>query len=222
MDKTFIIRTVVDISQEFKNIIKSGNYEKVILEIMNSSKKIFNGKYKHNKEQSHGECDFVEMISKKKYDAKLPFNKKQGELLGSRKQDYNAWLVMMMNESSEFDNIAKTRGKVEIENLLLYKTIKDRLSTVKQDENLILFFPFPIVTCDAPNSVLMQFSRNILTVVFNELENNGLVAGRQIYAIYPCMCNKLAIRHLNKRICEYVSGEPLKKYIDYNINISRE
>ena len=219
MSKNFVVRTTVDIFDKFKTIIKSGNYEKIILEIMNSSQKIFNGKYVHNKEQSHGECDFVNLINRKKYDAKLPFSKKQGKLIGSKKHDYYAWLITMIDEASEFDNIAGTREKIDVENLILYKTIKDRLNTVEKDENLILFFPFPILSCDAPNAVMLQFSRNILTVVFNALENNGLVNGRQIYAIYPCMSNYLAIRHLNKRVCEYVSSEPLKNYIDYNINI---
>lgn len=222
MGKNFTVKTEVNISKEIKTIIKSGNYEKVIFEIMNSSEKMFASKYIHNEEQSHGECDFVDVVSGEKYDVKLPFSKTQGELLGSNNCDYEAWIKSMLDESEEFSNIPENRGKIKAEELTLYKIVSERLTTVKQDENLILFFPFPIVACDVPGSVLLQFTSNILTVVFDALEKNGIVNNRQIFAIYPCMDNHLAIRFLNKRTCEYVSDEPLKKYIDYNICLELE
>ena len=213
MSKSFSIRTEVTIFEGLKTIIKSGNYEKVILEIMNSSKRIFTSQYIHQQEQSRGECDFVDAVNDEKYDAKLPFCNNQGKLLGSNNCDYEAWLKTMIDESSEFGNIAENRGKIKTEELALYKIIKERLTSVKEDENLILFFPFPIVACDVHGSVFLQFASNILTSVFDALEKNGLVNNRKIFAICPCMDNHLATRYLNKRTCEYVSDEPLKNIL---------
>ena len=83
MGVEFSIKTEVNILEGFKTIIKSGNYEKIILEIMNNSNKMFPNKYIHQHNQSHGECDFVDVVSGEKYDAKLPLCKAQGKLLGS-------------------------------------------------------------------------------------------------------------------------------------------
>ena len=222
MNNSFTINTEVSIFEEFKAIIKSGNYEKVILEIMNSSNRMFPSKYLHNQQQSHGECDFVDIETDEKYDAKLPFCKIQGKLLGSNSGDYKAWIKTMIAEVSEFDKLIKGRGEIKAEELTLYRIIRDRLGAINSDENLILFFPFPIIDCDAPGSIYLQFASNILTVVYDALEKNELVKNRKIFAIYPCMYSHLAIRCLNKRACEYVSDGPLKKYIDYSISLEFE
>ena len=50
------------IHNDVKDIIKSGNYEKIILDLMNASKEIFPSRYTHLNNQAHGECDFVEDI----------------------------------------------------------------------------------------------------------------------------------------------------------------
>lgn len=214
----FSVQTIVNIYVEFKTIIKSGNYEKIVLEIMNSSEKMFRSKYIHQQNQSHGECDFVDELTGEKYDVKLPLDKKQGKLLGSNNCNYDAWLKTMIDEALEFSDVVKNRGNYNTEELELYKVVKNRLETVKKDENLILFFPFPIIPCEVPGSIYIPVKSNILTLIFDTLEKNGLVKNRNIYAIYPCVGNKLAIRLLNERICEFVSDQPLKKYINYNIS----
>ena len=218
MNAQFVTNTEVTIYNGFKQLIKSGNYEHVILEILNSSKKLFVGQYEHISTQSHGECDFVDIVTGKKYDAKLPFSKKQGQLIGSDKGSYEEWLKTMMRESSEYGDIVTSRGVKKAEDSALYKIIKDRLDAVETDENLILFFPFPIVSVDVPDSIMLQFAGNILTFVFTALDNNGFVKNREVYAIYPCVDNCLAIRRLNDNRCEYVSDNLLKQYIDYNIS----
>lgn len=219
MDKGIATKTIANIHDDFRTIIKSGNYEKIVLDVMNSSKKMFPNKYIHQEEQSHGECDFVDLVTKEKYEVKLPLYKKQGELLGSNNYDYGAWFKSMMDEAAEFSNVVENRGNYKTEELTLYKVINDRLETVNEDENLILFFPFPIVL-DLPDTVFLQLASNILTFVFSALKNNGLVKNRKIYAIYPCVSNYLAIRFLNNGTCEYVSAQPLKKYIDYSTSLA--
>ena len=218
MGKGISINTSVIIQDEFRTIIKSGNYEKIILDIMNSSKKIFPNEYIHQENQSHGECDFIDKNTEEKYDVKLPLYKKQGKLLGSHNFDYEAWFKSMMDEVAEFSNVINNRGNYIAEELILYKVIKDRLATIKEDENLILFFPFPVVT-DDPNSIILRFASDILTFVFDALKNNGEIKSRKIYAIYPCMSNCLTIRFLNERKREYISNQPLKKYINYDISL---
>lgn len=66
------------IYDSFKTLIKSGNYEKLILDIMNASTKIFPNQYEHVENQSNGECDFIDISTRKKYDVKLLSIKSKG------------------------------------------------------------------------------------------------------------------------------------------------
>ena len=75
-------------------------YEKFVLEIMNSSKVVFPGRYKQVFEQSNGECDFIEEKTGKKFDAKLPFRKGQVELLTNGKK------TCAQNRRMDFRNAA--------------------------------------------------------------------------------------------------------------------
>ena len=79
------------IHNDVKDIIKSGNYEKIILDLMNASKEIFPSRYTHLNNQAHGECDFVDVVTGEKFDAKIPIDKRQGQMIGSRKGDVCAF-----------------------------------------------------------------------------------------------------------------------------------
>ena len=48
-----------------------------------SIKKLFT----HLDNQAHGECDFVDVVTGEKFDAKIPIDKRQGQMIGSRKGD---------------------------------------------------------------------------------------------------------------------------------------
>lgn len=96
------LQTYATISNGFKKCIQSGNYEKIVLNIMNSSTKIFPNNYIHINEQSNGECDFVDTSTLEKYDAKLPINKQQGKLIGSNNNNFEKWLISMQEETGEF------------------------------------------------------------------------------------------------------------------------
>ena len=69
------------LSDDLKVFIQSGNYEPYILDLMNQSRIIFPSKYERNEVQSEGQCDFFDTETLEKYEAKLPFYKKEGELI---------------------------------------------------------------------------------------------------------------------------------------------
>ena len=65
--------TQVTISEKFKRIIQSGNYEMLIYALLKASTKLFPNDFEYNEQQAGGECDFVDKTSGQKYNAKLPF-----------------------------------------------------------------------------------------------------------------------------------------------------
>ena len=71
--------TEVTISEKFKKIIQSGNYEKLVHSLLNLSTKLFPNEIKYIENQSCGECDYIDEKNGEKYDAKLPISKAQGK-----------------------------------------------------------------------------------------------------------------------------------------------
>lgn len=213
------LQTNVIISNEFKKCIQSGNYEKIVLNIMNSSIKLFPNKYIHISKQSNGECDFVDSITSEKYDAKLPINKQQGELIGSNNSNFEKWLMSMQEEAGEFAQYINNRGRdFDIKTLKLYQIMADRISAVNQNENIIFLFPYPIVYEQEP-FIFGQFASDILSAIFKELKENNIVRERKIYAIYPAMTENVVVRSLNTGIREFITNNELKNYIDYETRI---
>lgn len=216
-----ILNQVVTFDDSFKKIIQGGNYEKVILSILNQSKKLLPNNFKHNDTQFNGECDFVDLTNNDKYDAKLLFTKKQGELIGSKNSDYEKWIQSMREMELEFGDFIEKRGKIPIETLKVYKVMEKRLMSVKEDENIILFIPYPIVL-DCPNSVFTQLTGDILSNVFSKLVANKKVGERKVYFIYPCIDNCIVLRYMNTGTREYFSAEILKPYINYDISLAKK
>ena len=212
------INVVAHISDNFSTLIRSDIYEHYLLNLMNQSKKIFPNNYEWNKQQSHGECDFFDTLTKQKYDAKLPLNKSQGKLIGSRNHDYCAWFKQMIDEEAEFENcIEGTQGLRNVDQLSLYKIMEQRLSSISADEHAIFFFPYPIVF-DVEGAVHLQFASDLLSAIFSELRRNGLVEERMIYVIYPSADCKVVLRCLNTRQREYLATTELDDYIVYELS----
>lgn len=91
------ISNMLTVSKNFIDLFQNHEYEHHVLYMMKESQSVFPGEYMV-KEQSHGECDFIEVNSNTKYDAKLPFLKNQLELLtdGKRhKPQIEEWLKIM-------------------------------------------------------------------------------------------------------------------------------
>ena len=85
------IQIYATIGESFKTLIKKDNYEKLIFELLKNSTKLFPNQYEHIATQSHGECDFLDLKTKEKYDAKLPITTKQGEWIGSNNGCFEKW-----------------------------------------------------------------------------------------------------------------------------------
>lgn len=214
------LRQKAVLSEKLKSFIQSGNYESYVLELMNQSKTVFPGQYERNPIQSAGECDFFDTATREKYEAKLPFDKKEGELICRRDSDLKKWLEFMMDEEAEFgEKIIENRGKYKITDLRLYKTLEKRLNDVQQDENAIILFPCPITLDIEPVEGclnLLGMTSDILSSIFSQLVGNNVVGDRKVYAIYPSMDEKIVLRCLNTDTREYLVFDRLKEIFEYS------
>ena len=216
------IRTIVTISNSFKTFLQSGHYEDAILKLMNRSKHVFPYVYSYNENQSNGECDFIstepDAHNLIKYDAKLPFDGKEGKMICSKKSDFLKWIQFMMDEASEFSScMILNRGMHNVNEITLYKTIEKRLCTIKEDENVVFFFPYPI-THDGEGMIFTQRASDILSAIYDELKRNGKVGARTIYVIYPSMDKKMTLRCLNNNMREFLDSPEISQHISYEFS----
>lgn len=213
-----VIRQVATLSDELKSFIQSGNYEPYLLELMNQSTLIFPGQYVSNEDQSSGQCDFYDVYTLEKFEAKLPFDKKEGQLICSNNANLKEWIEFMMNEEEEFgEKIIHYRGQYKITDLTLYKTLEKRINTVQKDENAVFLFPYPI-TLDMENGDglnLLHFCGDILSNIFSELAKQGVIGTRKIYVIYPSLDDKMVLRCLNNGQREYLCSSDMKRFFSY-------
>ena len=61
---------------------------------MDQSKVVFPNRYERNPIQSAGECDFYDTETCEKYEAKLPFDKREGELICRKDSELKDWLSL--------------------------------------------------------------------------------------------------------------------------------
>ena len=148
------------------------------LELMNQSKVVFPNRYERNPIQSAGECDFYDTETCEKYEAKLPFDKKEGELICRKDSELKDWLKFMMDEEAEFgEKIIVNRGKYQVADLRLYKTLEKRLHSVQEDENAIILFPYPIALDLEPVDGCLNIigmTGDILSSIFSQLVRNNI------------------------------------------------
>ena len=203
------------IHNEVKDIIKSGNYEKIILDLMNASKEIFPSRYTHLDNQAHGECDFVDVVTGEKFDAKIPIDKRQGQMIGSRKGDVGALTTEFHNEALEFQYCFVGDQKKPITELNLFKKMKNNISKTKSDENVLFFIPYPIVF-DFEGFPLVGAS-DLLKKIYRELSATTDISGKHLYAIYISFDRKMVLRNLETDRREYLLFPEIQHYVDYNI-----
>ena len=203
------------IHNEVKDIIKSGNYEKIILDLMNASKEIFPSRYTHLDNQAHGECDFVDVVTGEKFDAKIPIDKRQGQMIGSRKGDVGALTTEFHNEALEFQHCFVGDQKKPITELNLFKKMKNNISKTKSDENVIFFIPYPIVI-DFEGFPLVGAS-DLLKKIYRGLSATTDTSKKHLYAIYISFDRKMVLRNLETDKREYLQFPEMQHYVDYNI-----
>ena len=203
------------IHNDIKDLIKSGNYEKIILDLMNASKTIFPGHYIRLDSQAHGECDFIDAVTGEKFDAKIPINKRQGQMIGSRKGDVGALTTEFQNEALEFQHCFVGDQKKPITELNLFKKMKNNISKTKSDENVIFFIPYPIVF-DFEGFPLVGAS-DLLKKIYRGLSATTDTSKKHLYAIYISFDRKMVLRDLETDKREYLQFPEMQHYVDYNI-----
>jgi hypothetical protein len=208
----FVIREKAILSDEFYKIFQRSKYEEFLCDLMNLSTIVFPHSYQHIPNQSNGECDFVDLVDHKKYDAKLPFDKKIGEIIGGQR-DYFNWYKLFITLEEEFGEFIEKRGTIQIKDLKIYQIILDRINSTKADENVILFFPLPIVL-DIQDSFTSCFMGDMLSSIFSELKKQ-INLGKEIIAVYPDGFGNIVLRRLNDNQREYLKYERLNKYFNY-------
>lgn len=212
---------MLTVSNNLIDLFRNHEYEHYVLYLMKESQSVFPGEYKMVNEQSHGECDFIEVNSNTKYDAKLPFLKNQLELLtdGKRhKPQIEEWIKIMQAEASDFDLWAIRNNKdYDITETKLYQIMKEAILRDKVDEHIIFFLPYPI-SLSISESIFLQFCTDYLKAIYNRLTDDICLNGRKIFVIYPASKkNQFALRDLSTYHTEYIICRELEKYFSFEV-----
>lgn len=209
------------IHNDIKDLIKSGNYERIILDLMNASSRIFPNTYVHIDNQSHGECDFIDSVTGKKFDAKIPIDEKQGKIIGSRNGDVSALPTELYNEALEFQACFSKEQKKTVNELKLFQKMKTNISKTKADENVIFFIPYPIVF-DFEDFPLIGM-QDLLKKIYCEMATTIDLSQKHLYAIYISFDKKMVLRDLETDEREYLDFPDMQCYVEYDIkHISTE
>ena len=206
------------VSEAIRDLIHRQNYEEYVFQIISNSKRIFkNCHFERVNEQSHGECDFIDVNSedKKKYEVKLLFDKETGGKIGERKNNLTLWIERLLEQRNEYGKLLM-QGVCDVSSTKLYQIAKGRLSAVKSDETAILFTIFPIVE-DSRNDVYTQFGVDFVQAIYKQLDKDKLTEGREKFFIYPAMEDDLyCIRDRNYHR-EYVPAPKLNDIVSYKV-----
>ena len=187
-------------------------YENIIYDLMEASSRVFPGHYAHIKKQPNKEPDFIENNDKTKYDAKLVITTQLGEKFLSRNGNVSNYIEEMNKEAVEFSDHFQIEKK-RIEDCKLYKVITENIEKTQEDENVILFIPYPVVP-DAENFPL-KGAKDFLTLIYQSLVSNKTVGSREIYVIYLACDGKTVLRNMKTGEREYVYCPKLNEYITY-------
>lgn len=216
-----VIKNLFTFSDDFICLFNHKNYEKYVLDIMNSSENVFPGTYEMIEEQSNGECDYLCLENGGKFDAKIPFEKNQISMLTSGKKhkpQTEKWVNSLMEEAQEYNPIRiRDDADFDISQLKLYRIMCDLICKDKKDENIVFFLPYPI-SLAVRGSIFLQFTTDYLRDIYDKLNDLGIVEKRSIYAIYPSSEKDVfAVRNLAVYGAEYVECKELGKYFSYEI-----
>ena len=209
------LKQIISINKTFMQLINKNEYEKLVLELMNKSSKVFPNTYKKIEIQNNNQCDFVDVETNEKLEAKLFLTKKEGELIASNNRDYEKWLNIAFERIGEFSEFVEARGSKPIENLTIYKIFELLLSKIEQDENMILLFLYP-VTLDLEGSIVTFFG-DVLSTIYHDFNKKGMILNRKIYVIYPTIDNKMVVRLLNSNQREYFIDNNFSEFLKYEL-----
>lgn len=199
------------ISDSFRDLLKRQKYEEYVFLIICQSKTVFSDiSFDKVTSQSNGECDYIDSNGKK-YDAKLLIDKKQGELLGNKRIEFEKWIDDLQKEEAEFYQIALEDNLDHITEVRLYHIMKSRLTALEADENAIFFLPFPMFA-EFEDSCTTLATTDYIDYVYKQLEEEKEIAAREIYFIYPSLDGKWVLRNADG-IREYFTVPELDSFI---------
>lgn len=212
------IYCIAQLSSNIRELIQARTYEPIIEKIMNDSQRIFPSKYERILEQSHGECDFTDIQSKQKYDAKLLFSNEQCQCLAKGAIYLQKWLQSLYSEIHEANQALMYQYEFNTSNTLLYREILLRLMSVEADESAILFIPFPIIP-DFSHTVYAQFSTDVISHTYHQiLISNNPPKCKKTYLIYPDrFSQQLILRDLDSGAIEHLKNSYIQEYIRFEI-----
>lgn len=209
------VKMTATISDKFSKLVNKKVYEPLLCNLMNASTQVFPGQYELVAEQYSGQCDFIEVGTSTKFDAKLLFSCEHGRLIGSRNHNFTKWLELMLQEEAEYGkDIIVNRGQ-NVCSTELYRIIEQRLDTVEQDEHAVFFFPYPIVP-DGKGFDVLHIATDFLDAIFRELRKQGKIGKRKIYVIYPALDGDIVLRCLNENQREFIRFPEFDEYLAYS------
>ena len=92
--------------------------------------------------------------------------------------------------------------------------MKERIVSLKDDENGILFIPFPVVD-DNVDLVFLQKTTDFLQATYDRLKEQGYIGKRRIYFIYPSMKAHEYVLRNDNRIREFIMCPDMKDFISF-------
>ena len=216
-----VIKHAFSISNNFIELFNKKNYESFVLDLMNLSKTVFPNSYFMVKDQSAGQCDYIDNATGAKFDAKLPFQQNQVYLLRNRRDhapEIKKWIEEMQNEAAQFDPLALRDNPHHTESTKLYKIMREQILKDKKDESIVFFLPYPI-SLSFKDSVFLQFASDYISLIFETLKTEIDLKDRCIYTIYPSSDkNQFVLRCSNNSYYkEYVYYDKMDKFFSYKV-----
>lgn len=188
---------------------------------MNLSKTVFPNSYSMVEDQSAGQCDYIDIVTNAKFDAKLPFQQEQVYLLRNRREhapEIKKWIEEMRDEAAQFDPFSLRDNPHHTKNTKLYKIMRDQILRDKADENIVFFLPYPI-SLAFKDSVYLQIASDYISLIFETLKTEIDLKDRCIYTIYPSSeKNQFVLRYSsNSYYKEYVDYDKMEKFFSYEV-----
>lgn len=200
------------LSEDYKEIKNKKINEQIILNIMNDSRSVFESKYEHNISESNGESDFYDINdNNKKYDAKILFYSEICKEM--EKNNIDQWFGEIQKEMNEIFIYIKEGELEKIAKTRLYIEIQKRLDSIKEDENAVLLFPFPI-GLESSQSIIGELLNSSLTYTAScVINDNTNYIKHGNFLIYGTIYNEIFIIDLNNNAREILSKNYISKYI---------
>lgn len=186
--------------------------EGIICKIINDSKIVFPGRYKQIEVQDNGEPDFIEVDSTEKFDAKLLFKNEMCRVLS--KDDYPTFLHMLLDYIGVNFVTQRERGPEE---LSLYIEMKSRIDSINDDENGILFLPYPSTFISTRN-YFSNLCSDVFDYCFDSISTNKTIYLITVNHNQEIVLKKLGTNEIEYLPDHYLNGMITTEIVDYGVN----